>query len=253
VIPVEASCVIPAYESPDLVARALVSALTQAEIALEVVVSDDSRSPSVREWVAALAPAFPLLRYLEGPRSGNAVGNWNHGLAAARGDALVLLHQDEFFLDPLYLRRAVDALATSGAPAVVGQAAVVGIERPSRFALAGRLARALGQPLWLLPSLNWIGPTAAFVFRRGPFFDPTLVQLVDIEFYRRVAGRGPLPMLPGLSVGSLGHHRASITAAIDPNRLAGEELARLARAAPTAAARRELALHRLVRALLRRG
>ncbi len=115
---VEASCVIPAYESPHLVARALVSALTQREIALEVLVSDDSASLAVRELVAGFAA--PALRYLQGPRSGNAVENWNHGLAHARGRTCALLHQDEFFLDPLYLRRAVDALDRTGAPAVVG-------------------------------------------------------------------------------------------------------------------------------------
>ena len=230
----EITCVIPAFENLDLLARCLTSVAVQTDIDLEIIVTDDSKSSLARDLVASLTTAFANIRYLEGPRSGNPVDNWNHGLNGARGRFCVMAHHDEFLIDPRYLRRAVDRMEETKAAAVVGRTAVIGVARTSRFSHATALARALGRPVWLLPILNWIGPTAAFVFRRGPRFDPALVQLADVEFYRRVLKGGRPAILDGVCVGSLGHHPAQITATIDPPALARRELAILAARSPPA-------------------
>ncbi len=213
------------------------SIAAQRGVATEIVVTDDSRGPAVAERVAGLA--IPGARYIDGARSGNPVDNWNHGLSKARAGVCVLVHHDEFVIDPTYFRRAVDRLEDRAIAAAVGLAKVTGVNRRSRFALASRIGRAAGGPAWLLPTLNWIGPTAAFVFRRGPLFDPALVQLVDVDFYRRVLGAGRAAMLDGVCVGSLGHHAAQISASIDPRQLARAEIVRLAEGA-------ELSFHRAV-------
>ena len=231
------TCVVPAFDQPDLVARCLRSIAAQRDVALEIIVTDDSRGSRVRERLAEFS--IPAVRYLDGARSGNPVDNWNLGLAQARAGVCVLVHQDEFLIDPTYLRRALDRLADPTLSAVIARTVVGGSNRPSRFALAAALGRALGRPRWLLPSLNWIGPTAAFVFRRGPLFDPDLVQLVDVAFYRHVLGTGRAAFLDGACVGSLGYHDAQITAHIDPRRLARREIGRLAQGP-------ELAFHRAV-------
>ncbi|MDQ2860931.1 MAG: hypothetical protein M3T55_09440 [Pseudomonadota bacterium] len=127
---------------------------------------------------------------------------------------------------------AVDRLDRTGATAVLARVEVIGVTRASRFKWASALARGLGRPVWILPILNWIGPTAAFVFRRGPRFDPALVQWADVEFYRRVLNGGRLEVLEGVCVGSLGHHPAQITARIDPLAAARRELALLAARSP---------------------
>ncbi|MGI9170120.1 MAG: glycosyltransferase family 2 protein [Caulobacteraceae bacterium] len=238
----DVSCVIPAFDSPELLARCLASAASQKGVDLEIVVTDDSPGGAVAKFVAGFAPALPNLRYLQGPRSGNPVENWNHGLDAARGRLCVLVHHDEFLVDPHYLARAAARLDESGAAAVVGPAEVIGVARRSRFALAGAVARALGRPVWLLPILNRIGPTAAFVFRRGHRFDPALVQLADVEFYRRVLGTRRPAFLNGVCVGSLGHHPTQITARIDPPVLARRELALLAARSPPGVAPLERAV-----------
>jgi glycosyltransferase involved in cell wall biosynthesis len=235
--PPEISCVVPAFEQPDLLERCLVSIAGQRDAAIEIIVMDDSTRPAVRDRVAALA--IPGVRYLEGARSGNPVDNWNLGLDEAQAGMCVLIHHDEFLIDPTYLRRAIDRFADPAIAAVIGPATVTGVDRRSRFALASRIGRAAGAPAWILPTLNWIGPTAAFVFRRGPLFDPALVQLVDVDFYRRVLRTGRAAMLDGACVGSLGHHGAQITASIDHRRVARAEILRLARGP-------ELSFHRAV-------
>jgi glycosyltransferase involved in cell wall biosynthesis len=229
----EISCVIPAYERADLVARCLVSVAAQEAVGVEVIVTDDSRTHAIRDLVAGLAPVAGTVRFLEGPRTGNAVDNWNAGLTAASAPLHLLVHQDEFLIDPLYLRNAVDAVQRTGAAAAVARVAVIGVDRPSRFALVAPLAR-LPLARRLLPLVNWIGPTAAFAFRAGPRFDRRFVQLADVEFYARVLETGPLVRLPGMSVGSLAHHEGQITARIDPVREALKELALLAGRRPPA-------------------
>ena len=228
----EISCVIPSHERTDLVARCLTSVANQREAAIEIIVTDDSHSSTIRDLIVALASFTGPVRFLEGPRTGNAVDNWNAGLALARAPLQVLIHQDEFLIDPLYLRRAIDALNRTAAAATLAGVAVVGIDRPSRFALVAPIAGRLPGARRLLPLINWIGPTAAFVFRAGPRFDPSFVQLADVEFYNRVLERGPLHRLAGVSVGSLGHHDGQISARIDPTAQALKELALLASRRP---------------------
>ena len=239
----EISCVIPAFESADLVRRCLRSAIAQSEVALEIIVSDDSVSTEIRGLVAT----FPTIRYVEGARSGNPVDNWNHGLAAAQAPLAVLMHQDEAFADPLFLRRAVDAMRPDGVAAVVGTTRVTGVNRTSRFALASALFRRAPARIWWLPMINWVGPTAALVFRNGVRFDPALVQLVDIDFYRRVLATGRLVRLDWICVDSLGHHGASITARIDPAARARADLAVMAARSPPGIGRVQ---HRLALAML---
>lgn len=224
----EISCVVPAFETPVLLRVCLHSILRQQRVALELIVSDDSASSQVRDLIAADDVLAGRVLYLPGPRSGNPIDNWNLGLKASRAPACVLVHHDEHLIDRLYLRDALDRLNVPGVAAVVGAAEVIGVNRPSGFARARRLARLLGRPRWLLPSLNWIGPTAAFVFRGGPRFDPRFVQLADVEFYRRVLASGSVAFLDRRCVASLGHHEAQITARIDPLALAAAELSSMA-------------------------
>ena len=217
------SCIIPTFLRLDLVTRCLHSVIAQRGVSLEIIITDDSPGPAIRE--AALGWACDDLRYVEGPRTGNPVDNWNHGLAQATGEACVVIHQDEWFTDQDFLQRGVALLQKTGAAAVLGGVKVEGATRRSNFAVARRAATILGHPLWLLPLANWMGPTAAFIFRGVRHrFDPDLVQLVDIDFYRRVARDGPIAVLPGPAVGSLGHHDDQITARIDPLSAARKDL-----------------------------
>ena len=182
----EISCVIPTYERADLVARCLTSVAAQRDVTAEIIVTDDSASSVVSGLAAALAPLLPTLRFLAGPRTGNPIDNWNAGLDQARAPLQVLIHQDEFLIDPLYFRRAIDALDRTPAAAALAGVAVIGVDRPSRFGLVAPLAGRVRGARRLLPLINWIGPTATFVFRAGPRFEPGLVQLADVEFYGRV-------------------------------------------------------------------
>ena len=227
------SCIVPAFENLELVSACLTSICAQRGVEAEIVVSDDSRTDRIRAHIAEMS-CLHGVRYVEGARTGNPVDNWNHGLARAQAPLRVLIHQDETLTDPNYLRDAVGHLATPGVVAVIGPTVVeVGLRSSRHTAVAAFGRRLPGAPLWL-PLFNWIGPTAAFVFRGDHCFDQTLVQLVDVEFYLRVLRTGRHVVLPGPRVGSRGYHGDQITARIDPVGLALEELDALAARTPPA-------------------
>lgn len=185
---------------------------------MEVIVCDDSASGDVRDLVDSLVTRYPHLRYVNGPRSGNPVDNWNTGLDEAVARYCVMIHHDEFLVDSKYLRNALDKLEATGLPAVVGRCAVVAITRRSRFALMQRLMLTLRAPLWTLYAVNWIGSTAVVVFNNaGKWrFDAKLVYLVDVDFYYRLLSAAKrIHFLEGISVVSLGHHDAQISATCD--------------------------------------
>ncbi len=226
----EISCVVPTFESLSLVTACLDSILAQQDVRAEIIVSDDSHSDPIGAHVVSTR----RVRFVDGPRSGNPVDNWNCGLAAALAPLRVLVHQDETLLHPRYLRDAVDALANPRMVAAIGVTVVSGGARPSRHNLVAPVGRRLpAGPAWL-PLINWIGPTAAFVFRGDHRFDPALVQLVDVEFYTRVLKTGRYVVMPGERVGSRGYHADQITARIDPIPVAIAELDDLARRRPPA-------------------
>ena len=230
----EISCVIPSYESLELVSACLASVRAQQGVRAEIIVSDDSRGERVRAFVTHAARTAPDIRFLEGARTGNPVDNWNHGLAAARASLRVLVHQDETLIDPRYLKDAVDALARPGMVAAIGPTVVARGSKSSRHNAVAPIGRRLPAAQRFLPLINWIGPTAAFVFRGDHRFDPSLVQLVDVEFYGRVLETGRYVVLPGDRVGSRGYHDDQITARIDPIPLALGELDDLAARRPPA-------------------
>ncbi len=230
----EISCILPAFESLELVSACLASICAQENIRAEIIVSDDSSGDRVRAFVTHAARTRTDLRFLEGARTGNPVDNWNHGLAAARAPVRVVIHQDETLLDQRYLRDAVDALKAPGVTAAIGRTNVSGGSRRSRHNSVAAVGRRLPAAPRFLPMINWIGPTAAFVFRGDHRFDPSLVQLVDVEFYLRVLRLGRHVVLSGDRVGSRGYHDDQITARIDPIPLALSELNALAARRPPA-------------------
>lgn len=215
---VDVSCVIPTYENLDLASRAIMSALFQTGVTSEVLISDDSRSSDIQRFVDLVAPAFPQLAYARGPGSGNAVQNWNAGLARASGRYCVLLHHDEFFLAPTVLARACADLDRTGRDWRVAPTRVIAVEGTTRFHLVQSVSPLLRRAPWTLFGANWIGPCGCLTLRRevAPRFDETLKSLVDIDFYYRMFERGEPVWADGAAeIGSLGRHGAQITADAD--------------------------------------
>jgi glycosyltransferase involved in cell wall biosynthesis len=224
--PVEVSCVVPAYNSVPLLARTLMSIVTQSGVTPEVVVVDDSTEPGVRAFVEGLAGLYPNLLYCPGARTGNPVDNWNAGLDRVTGRYQMVVHHDDFFCDPGCLRRAVDRLAAGEGEVLAFGHGLAGRAGPSRFGLASALARGLKLKPWSLYAINWIGPPAAVMFPAEPAirFDPRLCWLVDVDFYARLLRPGVrLIRDEAVCLVSL-RHADQITARIDTHLLKLREI-----------------------------
>jgi glycosyltransferase involved in cell wall biosynthesis len=222
----EICCVVPAFQSAPLLARTLMSIVTQFDITPDVVVVDDSTEPGVRTLVEGLAGLFPNIRYFPGARTGNPVDNWNVGLNHARGRFLMVVHHDDFFCDAGFLRRAVDRLASGEGEVLVAGHGLAGRPGRSRFSLASFLARRLKLKPWSLYAINWLGPPSVMMFAAEPKirFDARLCWLVDVDFYARLLKPGVrLICDAGVSLISL-RHADQITARVDSRMLTLREL-----------------------------
>lgn len=109
------SIIIATRDRPELLARALRSVAAQRHDAYELVLVDDSASGEARARnaaeVAATVPGATIVAAGEGLGPGEAR---NRGIAAARGEFLAFLDDDDEWIDPDYLRRAGEAVAGLG-------------------------------------------------------------------------------------------------------------------------------------------
>jgi glycosyltransferase involved in cell wall biosynthesis len=106
----EVTIVITTRNRPDLVQRAVDSALAQTLRAIEVIVVDDASTQPVR-----LARADARLRLLRTPRWRGVCAARNLGLAAARGRWVTFLDDDDELLADM-LERSLVAVGTSTLP-----------------------------------------------------------------------------------------------------------------------------------------
>lgn len=118
---IETSILIPTYNRPDLLARAVASCLAQegVDTPYEIVVVDNNPDGSARAAVAAMAARSPVpIRYVGEPRPGISHAR-NTGVAAAAGRYVAFLDDDEE-AGPGWLAAHLGAIGRFGADVVVG-------------------------------------------------------------------------------------------------------------------------------------
>jgi GT2 family glycosyltransferase len=162
---VSLSVVIPTHDTRELVLRAVASVLAQPEGAeAQLIVVDDGSSDGTAAAVEAAAPAARVLRS-EAPAGFTAAAN--RGLAAARGDILLLLNSDTEL--------------ESGALAALARA----FAAEPRLGIAGaQLTYPSGEPQWSAGS----APTLLWLFALASGVPPLLHRL---RGRGRPPGRGP--------------------------------------------------------------
>jgi glycosyltransferase involved in cell wall biosynthesis len=97
---------LPTYEPDEKLCRAVASVLAQAPAADQMqitVVDDASERSDVRELVQSVDPAGRVEISLHDRRLGLGA-NWNRAIAAATGELVHLLHQDDYVLPGFYTR-----------------------------------------------------------------------------------------------------------------------------------------------------
>jgi len=185
------SAVIPTWNAEATLERAIRSALAERPAVGEVIVADDGST----DGSAAIAAGFgDDVRLLRLPHRGQAATT-NDGIAAARGELVAILHDDDEWL-PGKTARSAAALEAAPRAAVAYTDLVLvhpdGSEAGTfladkRFAGSGQVFEALLEQCFVLPS--------AVTFRRDMFleaalsFADDLVVAVDYDVWLRAARR----------------------------------------------------------------
>jgi glycosyltransferase involved in cell wall biosynthesis len=202
----DATVIVPTFDRPAQLRRAVDSALAQTVLASEVVVIDDGSPDPVR------LPADPRLRVLALASNRGHCAARNTGLSAARGRYVTCLDDDDT-LDPRHLEVALEALATTDLPGPV--AALTGLETVDDGGTVAERRLPPTLPRGRLYSLEEPPPGTSFAVRNTLVverdvllglggWDETLASRVHTELFLRL---NPVCSLLGVPVVTYRRHR----------------------------------------------
>lgn len=180
-----ASVVIPTYNRRHGVREAIDSVLAQTEGDFEVVVVDDGSTDGTADVVREQYAEEPRVVVLTKPNGGTASAR-NHGIEAARGQAIAFLDSDDLYL-PTFLERQLAALdAHPDAAMAICDAKYEGGWRPSWTTILARspAPQAIEQMCdgaWALPIQLLVRADVAKALK----FDLDIKIVEDTEFFFR--------------------------------------------------------------------
>lgn len=180
------SVLLPTYQQPELLRRALRSVLAQDYPQMDVLVSDDSTDDAVERVVAQEQDT--RVRYHRNAGTLGPAQNWNRAMDVARGRYIKFMHHDDWFDTPSSLATLVGAATSSGSDFVFAASSATrldGSRKNVNRATAADVSSLEADPSLLLRRGNLVGAPSATLFASDERvrFDPRLQWLVDIDFY----------------------------------------------------------------------
>ena len=185
--PAEVAVVIPTYNRPELLRRAVASAVAQEQVTTEVIVVDDGSTPPVD--LGDLPGSVAMARTAGW---GGVASARNLGATLARARWLAFLDDDDWWA-PDHLRRLVSAADAAGAG--FAYAATWDVDLAARQAVVRSAPAPDGLALRLLHE-NAIGTPSCVMVERSLFmklggFDRGLSVVADWDLWIRLARAAP--------------------------------------------------------------
>ncbi|OLY92649.1 Glycosyl transferase family 2 [Cnuella takakiae] len=186
------SICIPAYRKPQYVIRCIQSVLQQDYRNVEVVISDDSPDEDIKEAIAPYQERLPI-RYFHNLPALKSPRNWNNALDKARGDLVILLHQDDWLHAPDALSSYVQAFEDPAIDFVFCRNTAV--DEQGRITILQErkylLTEMSQKPNHLLLS-QIIGPPSNTMVRASipTRYDEQFIWVVDVDYYARLLKAG---------------------------------------------------------------
>lgn len=192
---------IPTRDRPRELERALSVCGGQRGVNLEVVIVDDGSRPPV-----LVSPSGYPLRVIRLERSVGVAAARNRGIAAARGDWIAFLDDDDIW-SPDRLRRLLETADAAAAEIVTSGTVKLGARGETLS------VRSLPDPATIrrrLRSINDLGSPSAVMVRRRLLdqlggFDESLSVLADWELWIRLTDHAPLAVCPEVLNGYVVH------------------------------------------------
>ena len=182
------TCIINAYDRPELLRGAIASALAQTRPLHEIIVVDDH---SPRDLAPIVAAFGERVRHLRLPENRGLTAARNAGVAAATGDVVAFLDDDDEWL-PEKVERQLDAL-TKGY-----EACLCGWQRMGDDYFRIWNINEITEDMLRLGN-PYCGGSAVMAWRDvllAQPFDPLISQGEDWDMYVRLAQRQPLAYVP---------------------------------------------------------
>lgn len=193
------SIAIPTLERLNYLKEAVASARAQTHRRIEILIGDDGRDESLREWCLSQADTDARIRYLRNERRLGLAGNWNTLADAARGEYLVIIGDDDRLL-PEFVSTLMRA-ATPQASVVFANHYLIDESGRRLEAESVECTRAYGRDAL---AEGYVSDAAAAVWRNSVPICASLIRTEDarrlrfkedlntpeIEFFIRLANEG---------------------------------------------------------------
>jgi glycosyltransferase involved in cell wall biosynthesis len=101
---------IPTFNRLSYLKEAVESSLAQTYPNIEILIGDDGSNSKLRQWCQQQVLRNPKIRYQRNAHTVGLAGNWNALLAAATGNFIVIIGDDDRLL-PEFVARCVNALS----------------------------------------------------------------------------------------------------------------------------------------------
>ncbi len=184
------SICIPAYEQPDNLDKCLASILEQTFTDYEVIITDDSKTDSLRPVVAKYINKIDI-KYSKNNKSKGSPENWNESLMRAKGKYIKILHHDDNFRRNTSLEEFVNLIENDKNAKVVFCSSSH-IDNNGKYLsnhiLNEKAMTKIKKDTNMLLFGNMIGAPSIMMYESSIDlkFDKRMKWLVDIDFYIRL-------------------------------------------------------------------
>lgn len=205
------SVVIPTHNRCERLRQAIESVRTQSWKDLEIIVVDDASTDGTPALMAELSTIEPRIRHIRNAVSLGGGGARNAGIAAARGEYVAFLDDDDLWLpEKLQCQHAI--LKADGSAAAVSCSFI--LSAPGR----PEVTRTLSAPadLQALLRKNLLGGASVCLTTRTTLreiggFDPALRSCQDWDLWLKLFARGSTPVCARALVRYVTHDDGRIT------------------------------------------
>jgi glycosyltransferase involved in cell wall biosynthesis len=181
------SICIPTYNSVFFLEKVLNSIRNQTFKEFEIIISDDSKSSTVEDYVNKRIRDFEHLHFFKGPKNGCSTANWNNALNISKGRYRILMHHDDYFNSNIDLESLHKVIEENNLPEILFLS--FQNERKAQKLYYGKyiLGDLLDSPRDLL-FVNYFSSPSCLVMSDSVSerYDANLKWLVDVEFYYRL-------------------------------------------------------------------
>lgn len=198
------SVLIPTYRYAGYLREAMDSVLAQDFADFELLVSDDCSGDGSAAILQEYAARDPRIRVHVHPANVGMVQNWNWCLREARGEFVKFIFGDDKFAGPDALGKMVAMLVAHPEAAFAVSARNVIDEKSRVIAVWSHLGdpgiHDSGDTMFrCLAEGNMVGEPTAVMFLRSATtrgFSEAYAQMVDLEMWLHLLGKGPLVYTP---------------------------------------------------------